>query len=423
MKNVIPLLLFLMLAAFASCEREGLDIEIPASMARTVLVYLGTDNNFRAEAAQKIETLRVNWNKHTDGNLLIYADAGERPALIHIYCHPQRGNVADTLETYPPENSASPQTLTRVLNRVKEYRPAQSYGLVMLSHATGWLPAGMSKPAPSLRSVIWDTGTQETDNYMELTDFADAIPYKLDFIVFDACFMGSVEVCYELKDKAEYIVASPAEVLSPGFVYANMAQHLFADVETRNCVSLQAVARDFYEYHDNQSGLHRSATVSVVKTAELEALAQVCHAALDAASPEKSQGIAGQARHDTDIDGLQTFGYGSQKIYFDLGDYLLKLLPEKENEIQAALDRCVIYKAHTGSYYSAATGTLQVIRAFGGLSVYLPQEAYPEANELYKRTQWGLKMSGDWRRVSLFSDRRQSKAILQKVLSNQFRSL
>jgi hypothetical protein len=62
---------------------------------------------------------------------------------------------------------------------------------------------------------------------MELADFANAIPYKLDFIIFDACFMGSVEVCYELKDKAEYIVASPTEILSPGFVYSSMMQHLF----------------------------------------------------------------------------------------------------------------------------------------------------------------------------------------------------
>ncbi|GHT64377.1 clostripain [Bacteroidia bacterium] len=334
------------------------------------MVYLGVDNNFRPEATQKIEILRENWNKANDGNLLVYADDGDRSALIHIYHSDRKGNVADTIAIYPDENSANPQTLTRVLNDVKNYRPANSYGLVVLSHATGWLPAEMSKPTPALRSIIWDTGTSEANNYMELSEFAAAIPYKLDFLIFDACFMGSVEVCYELKDKADYIVASPAEVVSPGFVYSSMMQHLF-----KPQADLVSVAREFYEYYDNQSGLYRSATVSVVKTAELEAL-------------EKAVSDAVETGHAPSLQNLQCYGYGTQKIYFDLGDCIQKFAPEKYNEFQSALDKCVIYKACTGSYYSAGTGTMQVIRAFSGLSVYIPQENYPEANKLYKSLKW-----------------------------------
>ncbi|GHU79431.1 clostripain [Bacteroidia bacterium] len=351
--------------------------EIPASTQRTVLLYLGVDNNFRAEAAQKIETLTTNWNKNNDGNLLVYSDAGGNAALIHIYHNPQKGNVADTIAIYPDENSANPQTLTRVLNDVKNYRPANSYGLVMLSHATGWLPAEMSKPTPALHSIIWDTGTGEANNYMELSDFAEAIPYRLDFIIFDACFMGAVEVAYELKDKADYIVASSAEVVSPGFVYSSMMQHLF-----KPQADLVSVAREFYEYYDNQSGLYRSATVSVVKTAELEALA-------------KAVSDAVETGHAPSLQNLQCFGYGVQKIYFDLGDCIQKFAPEKYSEFQSALAACVIYKACTGSYYSAGTGTMQVIRAFGGLSVYIPQEDYPEANKLYESLKW----SKDVRRI------------------------
>lgn len=93
------------------------------------------------------------------------------------------------------------------------------------------------------------------------------------------------------------------------------------------------------------------------------------HSALDAESPEQQ---------NIDLGSLQTFGYGSQKIYFDLGDYIQKLSPGRYTEFQAALNNCIIYKAHTDSYYSAGTGTLQVIRSFGGLSVYVPQTRYTE---------------------------------------------
>ena len=374
-RHKITYLLFSFLFFLCACEKEELlpADEIPVSRFRSVLVYLGVDNNFRAEAQQKIEQLRSNWYKDTDGNLLVYADAGSNPALIHIYHSELRGNVVDTLAVYPAtENSANPETLTRTLNRMQTDFPANSYGLVVLSHATGWVPKEMSLPTLALRSIILDSGTNEPDNYMELPDFANAIPYKLDFIVFDACFMASVEVAYELKDKTDYVVASPTEVLAPGFVYSSMMQHLF-----RPQPDLTAVAREFYEYYNQQSGSFHSATVSVIKTAALEALADFT-----------KEVIALSGTGEEPVNTVQTFGYKNQKIYFDLGDYLQKLSPERSDELQTIFDQCVIYKAHTPSYYSDGMGTLQTINAFSGLSVYIPQAAYPVANEFYQHLKW-----------------------------------
>jgi len=387
------LLLFLPFFCFllSGCRKDRPLSDIPSvSEYRTVLVYLGTDNEFRPEAAQKIEQLKSNWSRTVDGNLLVYADTGENPVLVHIYHTERRGNVADTIETYLPENSANPATFARVLDKVRSYRPAASYGLVVLSHATGWLPAEMSYPAirlksagslpagegegRSTKSIIQDKSTNESDNYLELSDFADAIPYHLDFIIFDACFMGSIEVCYELKDKTDYIVASPAEVLVPGFMYATMMQHLFAPVP-----DLTAVAREFYEYYNRQTGFYRSATVSVVKTAGLENLATVVK---DATQPDALS---------NNLENIQTYGYGAQKIYFDMEDYLQKLSPEKYNEFQIALSQCVMYKSHTPEYFSVGTNTMHVINTFGGLSVYLPNSAYPKANEAYMKLKWAKR--------------------------------
>jgi hypothetical protein len=373
------------LVFLTGCEQNELpDDTVPASDRRTVLLYLGTDNNFNPEATEKIRQLTDSWNGVIDGNLLVYSDTSDSPVLVHIYHSRLRGNVADTIETYPPENSAAPTTLTRVLNRTREHRPAASYGLIILSHATGWLPAEMSEP-PRLKAAIQDKGTDETYNYMELSDFADAIPYKLDFIIFDACFMASVEVAYELKEKTDYIVASPAEVLAPGFVYSSMMRHLFKPE-----ADLIAVAREFYEYYDNQNDVRRSATVSVTETAGLEALAVICHSIFDAESSE-FQETAGQARHKISIESIQCFGFGNQKIYFDSGSYIKQLSSEQYDDFQIALEKCIVYKANTDNYYSAGTGTLQIIREFSGLSIYIPQPAYLEANEAYKKLKWATR--------------------------------
>ena len=374
MNNSKTYLFFLsFLFLFFACEKEEtFEDEIPFSTHRSILVYLGVDNNFHAEAREKIEQLSANWHKDMNGNLLVYADAGESPVLVHIYHNKLRGNVIDTLAIYPKtENSANPKTLTRALERMQADFPANSYGLVVLSHATGWVSAEMSTPSIALRSVIQDKSTTESNNYMELSAFVDAIPYKLDFIVFDACFMGAVEVAYELKDKTDYLVASPAEVLAPGFVYTSMMQHLF-----RLQSDPIAVARDFFECYDGQNGIYRSATVSVVKTSELEDLAAFT-----------ADVIAASGKGEDLIDFVQNFGYGRQKIYFDLGDYLQKLSPERYDELQTIFEQCIIYKANTPFYYSGV-GRQQAINTFSGLSVYIPQAAYPVANRQYKDLKW-----------------------------------
>jgi hypothetical protein len=365
-------ILFFFCYLLLGCKKEH-DC-VPVSSHRTVLVYLGVDNNFRHEAEEKIETLTSNWDRSIDGNLFVYADAGEKPVLVHIYYTKRRGVVADTIEIYTAENSASPAVFTRVLNKVKAYRPAASYGLVVLSHGSGWLPAEMSSPI-RLKSVILDTGVKDA-TYMELADFAEAIPYKLDFIIFDVCFMGSVEVAYELKGKADYIVASPAEVLAPGFVYSTMMRHLFKPQP-----DLTAVAREFYEYYNELTGNYRSATVSVVNTSKLDGLIPIV------------KEITAEANLSAeDFNSIQTFGFGTQKIYFDMGDYLQKIAPEKQEKIEAAIAQCVPYKACTPSYYSAATNKLQEINAFSGLSVYIPQAAYPEANRAYGNLKWNNRI-------------------------------
>ena len=376
MKFYKSLLLFLPLfcCLLSGCVKDKDPVsDIPR---RTMLVYLGTDNNFSNEAAEKIEIFKNNWDKNIYGNLFVYADAGKNSVLVHIYYNKRLGVIADTVETYQAENSANPATLTRVLNRVKNYCPAaSSYGLVVLSHGSGWLPAEMSWPSIRARSVIIDTSTKEDKNYMEIWDFANAIPYKLDFVVFDVCFMGAVEVAYELKEKADYVVASPAEVLVPGFAYSTMMQHLFSPVP-----DVTAVAREFYEYYNSKTGYYRSATVSVVKTSELEALATVV------------KDITQQNATLSNLNNIQTFGFGAQKIYSDLEDYLLKLSPENQNRIQTALNKCVIYKANTPSYYSMGNYTMNPINTFSGLTMYIPQPAFPIANEAYKQLKWAKRI-------------------------------
>ena len=90
--------------------------------------------------------------------------------------------------------------LKRVINDVTRLYPAKSYGLIVFSHGSGWLPPHTL--VNGSRSIIIDN-----DNEMEITDFAMALPDHLfEFIIFEACNMAGIEVAYELRNKAAYIM-------------------------------------------------------------------------------------------------------------------------------------------------------------------------------------------------------------------------
>lgn len=83
----------------------------------------------------------------------------------------------------------------------------------MWSHGRAWLPKdGLN---PNTKSQIYDlklqsifNGLPATKNYgqdindeIDIRDLANAIPIKFDFLIFDACFMGSIEVAAEMQGR------------------------------------------------------------------------------------------------------------------------------------------------------------------------------------------------------------------------------
>lgn len=361
----ICFILFFLVLSLAGCHDNSPDVD---PVKRTIIVYLGVDNDFENEGREKIAILKKSWRGRYDGNLLVYAD-GREAVLVRIFENESGTNVADTLQKYGSENSADPEVFNRVLSDVSEQFPADSYGLIVLSHGSGWLPENqLAVPT----SIISDRGRE-----MGFRDFAAAIPMPLDFIVFDACFMGTIEVAYELKDKVKYVVASPAEVLAPGFVYESMMEHLMkAEPE------LTAVAKEFYDHYNALSGFWRSATVSVVKTDELEDIADFFAGIGNVAD---AKGI--------NLSDIQKFGYAAHLLFLDVGDYVSHWAPDNYDQFVKKWNRAVIFKAHTPGYYSAGNIAYNKIEAFSGMAMYVPQSRYPFLNQEFQKLKWAKAIS------------------------------
>lgn len=367
----------------------------------TVFVHMGLGYNDLSP------TLMVNLNdmkasslpgKAVDDVMLVYMhktlNGGDYttpnpPCLMRIYS--KKGvSMTDTLKVYGnTEISASAEHIREVLEDVREMFPARHYGMMLSSHATGWLPENYlnrrrkavtmscdehGTPFPATRSIGSQTtgnGLQRRYHEMDLKDFAAAIPMKLDFMIFDACLMGCVEVAWELKDVCDKLVFSPAEVLEQGFHYQTLAWNLFS----RQTPDLNQIAEDYFDSIDIQSGYSRSATVTVTDCRRLERLAE-CFRSI----------VAGHnaVLSSPDRNSVQGYFYDNKHYFYDLRDYARAMgaSAAELEELDAALAECVLMHRETDSFFNLK------LRSCCGLSCYIPIPGDIELNGYYSGLAW-----------------------------------
>ena len=327
------------------------------------------------------------------------------PILTHVYSKGEE-IIYDTLKVYSDTTVAARKSVVNdVLNIAKKRFPAKHYGMLMSSHGTGWAPQGYCYSPPDKSSgTIFGLNASQYDGpakyheenpllksigshyngaparsiEIEIPDLADAIPMHLDYILFDACFMGCVEVAYELKDKCDKICFSQTEVLSGGMDYDTLLSVLF----DKNGVDLTVCAESYFNMYKNQTASYmRSATVSVVDCRKLEPLAQIVARNSDAI---KSLSESNERRN---VQGYFQPKYSRYHgIFFDLEDILNKsnISDHDKEELQAALNDCIQCKYSTNKFLDEFS-----INTHSGLSMYLPDADREILNEYYKTLKWG----------------------------------
>lgn len=334
------------------------------------------------------------------------------PVLTRVY-KDIYGNVArDTLVVYPSSTySSSAVQLNEVLTYVRDNFPAKTYGMIFSSHATGYLPAGyytspdsyVYAPASSTLGtergraprgvpylepehdpalpMVKSVGQDQVGGYgaylsyeIQIEDFARALPMYMDYILFDACLMGGVEVAYELKDRCGLVGFSQTEVLAEGFDYRSIPNYLLSGQEP----DPESVCRDYFEQYDVQSGIYRSATISLVDCRRLEPLAAICADLFE--------------KYRRDMRNLSPFNVQRYYRYdyhwfYDLVDILVKAGadPADVEALENAVDDCMIYRAATPEFMGAFD-----IDSYSGFSMYLPCHGNSELDKYYRTLKWNI---------------------------------
>jgi len=417
MKKWLYTLLVIVLAA---CSNEIPEQQPAKRSGRTVLAYLisnnaGTslDKDLRNNVIDMYTALGN--MKESCTLLVFYRPYAEdtplsKPTLMSFYAD-GRGNINNVAAltgaeltfdavcyriaqkkeyTMNSQIATDPAVMEEVFTDMQKIAPSDSYGLILGSHATGWMK-GTSVPTKAFGD---DNGYS-----IDIPDLADVLKKsfseKLDFVLFDACMMGTAEVGYELRETTSYCIASVMETPVYGFPYDQILPYLY----TEN-IDYPAVCHEFMSFNKTNN---LWGTCAVMDCSQMENLASAVKAKLSEWEDALSSVF---------MQNVQQYGVNSYKYFsYDVLDFFRELggksgvaetdLNEAIASIQTVLNEAVIAKE---CIPNPSNSSFRVDEArFCGIGMYIPKEYNPY---VANKTAWNsyYERSISWYRAAGWAD-------------------
>ena len=204
--------------ATVSCGSSKDEPEGPTN-EHTVIVYMAACNSLGSGGYDRqdlIEMQEAVANNTLHGQVLVYrGDIDGNAKLYRMTAEgpkPLRDYASDGL------SSVHSERMINVLKDARTLAPARSYGLVLWSHGNGWLQTGIEDNNNEFQPTAWGEDRGRVMNITTLRRVLEQVG-TWAYIYFDCCFMASVEVVYELRNTAPYIIGSATELLLTGMPY------------------------------------------------------------------------------------------------------------------------------------------------------------------------------------------------------------
>ena len=382
------------------------DVEIaqsPAVARRTVLMYLPWSGPsqplteyFRQNIAD-MESIVAEGYLQDERLLVFFMPTAKQAELFEVY-HDNGTSLRHELKTYDevPAFTTS-EGIASILEEVKQFAPAEKYAMTIGCHGMAWLPAhpetyptataapgaGTAAPekeyweyaAPGKILTRWFGGSSSSyqTDIPTLARGISAAGMKMDYILFDDCYMSSIEVAFELRKVTDHLIGSTSEIMAYGFPYARMGHYMFGEVD------YAGICNAFYDFY--MSYQFPYGTIGVTVCSRLDALAAVMQRINEKHTFDTSQ-----------LGDLQQLDGYSPVRFFDLGDYVRHLCTDQgllsQFEEQLELTVPSAYRKHTPEYYSMSYGgTAYPIRTFSGVTTSDPSTS-PSTNAKRQTAWW-----------------------------------
>ncbi|MCR4994971.1 MAG: hypothetical protein K6A32_06310 [Bacteroidales bacterium] len=395
MKRKIAHLIYILalgagLFALASChkdEEERWD-HPKKKMDRTLIVYMAGENTLANFVKDDSVEIAAGLPSIPEGcRVVLYIDDAQSSRI----CVGTKTGPLKTVLTYSKNMcSTDSADMEAVFNDIYKLYPATRYGLVMWSHASGWVFA-KGRQAPR-RTFGIDNGKRDpysnSGMQMNIPTLARVLKHypHLDYIFFDACFMQCVEVAYELREVTDWVMGSSAEIPGPGAPYDYVIPHLAA-YEADPQAALQA----YYDYYQTGKGAEEYAgsILSAVRTSKLKDLADATAPLMYQLLYEHELVDCGQVQRYFPLDNSTSFAE-----FYDMSDFFhIHCTEEAYSQWRTILEQAVPYRYLSPLWSSAyVSGPMRVADPdyCAAVSMFVPTISHysTEWMSTYRQLQW-----------------------------------
>ena len=351
----------------------------------TLLMYLVGDNSLSTLLENNVrDAQKAILDSVMSGsiNLVVMKDNNKQgdstPSLYWVHRNDKMGLDTVMIKQWDQEeNTASTDFLADALKLTFSRFDTKIKGIALGSHASGWTPLTNNNPypAPQRRAFGFDDKNNPVAS-IELWDLAATLRNgpKLDYLLMDCCHMGTVEVAYEMRDVARYMLACPTEDEGAGLPYCNIVTALsrISDVSRLPKV-LDYCGRCYF---DANARFTSGATIALYDLSLMPQLADAYRQLIQANSARLAtyatatgdvidQWIAPMQHYGREADGLHNRYY-----FFDITsiiDWLAEADPTAAAQVRNIVEKAVIAKYSTSVYRGIN------ITQYSGMAVGLPE--------------------------------------------------
>lgn len=396
-----------------SCTEEAFDID--KVNKQTILVFLpwtggNSSIGLTEDLSNNIDSICAGIKDKKGLNntrvLVFFSNNANNSTLFDLTYNDVTKEVSRTpIKTYEGSAYNSANGFADILNEVRQNAEALNYALIIGGHGCGWSCAddwinypNQAKSFNTQQTLSYDTpfsgiqfGTDpdnpttrffgsvdRKENSIDLSTLVEGIKQsgiKMQYILFDVCYMGNVETAYELKDVTNYLVASSSEIMAKGIPYRLMWSYL--NGTTPNYSSLVNGIVNFYK---NSNAPY--CNMAAIDCRQLDALANVM------------KEINQKYTFDTTIplDSIQPLDGFLPHLSYDMAVYVDSLRPNGylKEQFSNQLKKTVKAAAHTDCAYTALRQYPEVtikIKNYCGLSISDPSQ-HPVAIRGKEKTGW-----------------------------------
>jgi hypothetical protein len=282
-----------------------------------------------------------------------------------------------------------PMVLSDFIRWGQENYPARHYCLVLWNHGSGWRSYSAMAATTVPRNISFDDTSNTSIKTIDLPGALAAASPRLDVVAMDASLMQMVEVAYELRDSASYLVGSEESPPGEGYPYDRWLSDLAANSSMSAPELSSLIVNDYVNEYEGQYAV----TQSAIDLSQMGHLAQAVDGFAGTLIPLSTSHAAGLA---SARDTAQSYAYIYYKDLLDYSSRVSALLGDPavsaaQQNLQMALSAAVIAERHTGSSVASSHG----------LSIYIPQPGsyLPRYEELQfaRDTRWDEFLSAQTR--------------------------